>query len=51
MVKIPIPNLPDQNTPDAHTMKESWEMRYGQGSDAYLELEGYRVNAATGPVA
>ena len=26
-------------------------MRYGLGSDVYLQLEGYRVNVATGPVA
>ena len=51
VVKIPMPSLPDQNTPDAHKMNVSWELRYGPGSDAYLQLEGYRVNAATGPTA
>ena len=51
VVKIPMPSLPDQNTHDAHTMRTSWELRYGMGSDAYLQLEGYRVNVAMNPPA
>ena len=48
-VKIAMPDLPDQGTPGAEEMRAKWETRYGTGSDAYMQLEGYRVNAAVRP--